>query len=400
MTIQQSAAAETTSLDTSHSQVSVTSTEILLTLPLTVNPLTHSIALSDIIPSQTTTALEASFSQRIVLPSPTIPTASNAAILSVTNTDFFTPGTVTPSQATAEAATEVITASVMPSPIPLSHMPTTSHDLESKSIAPTPTETMGYLTVLSSAIITTKSLTPFTSSLTSSAGPTTEMEDTGRGNGGRGILSNLGDAPLWVWVTMALVVLVFISCCIILCLVAACITNREAKQRQQARNNLRGSTRMSMVYGVVEEGRRQSNRKKTKNKTKEEMEKDKSTVSRWDNLRVSWNRSQRTVSTFKPHSSPNKQVTISSTNGSDTTSCSTFISDSLVIPNSHGHPRQYAPSSHQLPSCISTSSNAYKNPLFGMDTQNNVGKGYENIEPYCLMRPVIHFPERVLDTER
>lgn len=387
------------------SQVSVTHTnvdEVSLTSSLDIDLLIHSNILSDIYPTQTTTShLDVSFSQGAFNPTQIFITETDTSSTThgVTITDFFfTPGSIAPSQ----TATMVLMPSVMPR--------TTSHisaDLESKSQGTTPTtdNTMGYLTMLGSATVISKSISSM-SALSNSVGLTTEQmtEGTGGGKGGgKGILNNLGDAPLWVWVAVALVALTFISCCFILCIVAAWMTKKQAMHKiKQQGHQTRGvtrrrSSRMSQIYGEMEEGKQNEKKKKTTEKTTKEAETKSSTISRWDNLRMSWSRrsSRKAFSTFKPHLSSNKQVSSSSTNTSDTTSSSVstrYTPESLghVISNLQSQQYTISGNDHPQPPCISTGATAFRNPLFGMDTQNRVGKGHESTEPY---------PKCVLDTK-
>ena len=182
---------------------------------------------------------------------------------------------------------------------------------------------------------------------------------------GKGILDNLINAPLWVWVVVAFVALAITSCCFIMCSVAACMSRKqgnkkEKRQKQiQAQECRRRSFKMKKMYGELEEGNANSHDKKKKESIP---------FSRWDSFRMSWSRrsSRKTISTFKPHLSQNQEDD-GDTNSSDNMMQYAPAPPSMIMSNPNSQQYSGAPSS-EIQTSLETpiSANAFKNPAFGI----------------------------------
>ncbi len=124
------------------------------------------------------------------------------------------------------------------------------------------------------------------------------------GSSGTGLLDRLKGAPLWVWVVVVIACLLFISCCFLLCSVAACLARKKEKNMNKqspriTKESRKRSFKMKKIYGELEE-EKSPKKKKTKLTAAENSQK--SVFSRLDSYRLSWSRrnSMKATSTFKP----------------------------------------------------------------------------------------------------
>ena len=262
---------------------------------------------STVIPSHshmTTSHPGTSYSHGKIIPCPTIETDRHVAsvIPGISVIDLFTPSSTTPSQTISTSTVLSRATASLPS--------TFLHNLESALQGPTSPirKTKGRLTEFGSATPIPNS-NPFMSTVTSGTDLTTEeiMVSTGRHNE---ILSYLGRASLWVWVTVVFIILAITSCCFILCIVVVAIANKHAKETNQVRENCLRSFRMSLMYGDIEEGRQLKTNKKKLNRMAEETVPNRSTDVECycRNVTLCRRNSQRTFSTFKPHLNLNEHV--------------------------------------------------------------------------------------------
>ena len=271
-------------------------------------------------------------------------------------------------------------------------------------IVPSPSNSATGSSRLYPSLPLTDTITNHLQSAISSPGvvPATGYVSTTSGDkqmGRSGILSNLKDAPLWVWVIVSLVILAFISCCIVMCSVAAYMSKskeqaREKKmQRSQARERRRRSLKMKKIYGELEEASPSHKSKKRKSKTELDPE---SPLSRFGSFRMSWSRrsSRKTISTFKPQLSQTREISSSSTNFSDVTSSTQYgpVSPAMVTQNPTPIVCPTAPcnngfsSSLNVPTCNNT---AFQNPLFdqGREEQLQNEKSEYNAVPSSTNSP-------------